>query len=117
MNSSSETHARPTSSHPIDPGGFAPGTILADRYRIVALAGRDGMGEVFRADDLKLGQAVALKFLPPALEHDTAAHEKGLLRRDLKPALVQGSQRRRPTPLPPYGSCCSLLSCQSPGTT
>src|SRR5258707_14430975 len=55
---------------------FLPGTVLGNRYRIVALSGRGGMGEVYRADDLKIGQPVALKFLPADLERDSERLER-----------------------------------------
>jgi predicted Ser/Thr protein kinase len=54
----------PSSSSSSDEGRFAAGTILADRYRVLGLVGRGGMGEVYRAIDLKLNHPVALKFLP-----------------------------------------------------
>ena len=46
---------------------FAPDEVLCDRFKVIRLIGKGGMGEVYEARDLELGVRLALKTIRPEI--------------------------------------------------
>lgn len=67
----------PDRSHEgVRPDEFAPGTVLADRYRIESLVGRGGAGVVYRARQIGLDRDVAIKVLRSGYAFSTLEIER-----------------------------------------
>ena len=69
---------------------FVPGAIVAERYRMIARIGQGGMGDVWRADDLVLDTAIALKvFLSRADGPERLLNEVRLARQITHPSVCR----------------------------
>jgi serine/threonine-protein kinase len=59
-----------------EPGASLIGSLIADRYRILARVGEGGMGQVFMAEHVRMKRKSAIKVMRPALVDDPEALQR-----------------------------------------
>jgi serine/threonine-protein kinase len=52
------------------------GSVIADRYEVIEELGKGGMGKVFRVEDKKIKEEVALKLIKPEIAADKKTIER-----------------------------------------
>ena len=99
---------------------FQSSDVLCDRFRVVRFIARGGMGEVYEAEDLELGERVAIKTIRPEIAADERVNQRfrrevQLARKITHPNICRifdlFQHQWRPTAGTPAGRCSSPWSC------
>jgi len=96
-------------------GMLSPGQVLSGRFQVVRLLGRGGMGEVYEAKDLDLGERVALKTIRPEVSADPRSlarfkQEIHLARRVTHPNVCRMFDLEHHRPTPEAGPSASMVT-------
>ena len=76
ISSSEEVSVSPTKTLETPSEELTRGTTFAERYEIIEELGKGGMGKVYRVEDKKIKQEVALKLINPAIASDKKTIER-----------------------------------------